>query len=77
MLVQVALISVWIVLHQSRLRDAGRPTGVAIGIACLYALEIVLLILVWLIMSGVPGDSGGEGEAPSCTCSSCCIFCAC
>ena len=32
-LVQVALIWVWIVLHAKRLRDAGRPTGIVIGIA--------------------------------------------
>lgn len=63
-LVQAVLIAAWIVLHQRRLRDAGRPTGITIGIAMVYALEIVLLtVLVWLILSGVPGDSGGEGEA--------------
>ena len=63
-LVQIVLIGAWIVLHQRRLRDAGRPTGITIGIAMVYAIEVVLLtILVWLILSGVPGDSGGEGEA--------------
>jgi hypothetical protein len=51
-LVQAMLIWIWIVLHGSRLRDAGRPTGLALGIACLYALEVVLLVLmVWLILS--------------------------
>jgi hypothetical protein len=51
-LVQAALIWVWIAVHARRLRDAGRPTGIAFGVACVYALEIVLLVLmVWLILS--------------------------
>jgi hypothetical protein len=49
---QAVLIWLWIVLHASRLRDAGRPTGLALGIACVYALEVLLLILlVWTILS--------------------------
>ena len=44
-LVQVALIWLWIVLHTRRLRDAGRPTGIVIGIAMIYVLEVVLLVL--------------------------------
>ena len=51
-LVQLVLIWLWVVLHGSRLRDAGRPTGLVYGVACVYALEIVLLVLlVWLILS--------------------------
>jgi len=51
-LVQVALIWLWIVLHTRRLRDAGRPTGIVIGIAMIYVLEVVLLVLlIWLILS--------------------------
>jgi uncharacterized membrane protein YhaH (DUF805 family) len=60
---QAVLIGVWIVLHQRRLRDAGRPGGTAIGVAMVYALEIVLLtLLVWLMLSAVPGDGGGAGS---------------
>jgi hypothetical protein len=52
LLVQAALIWAWIVLHGNRLRDAGRPIGLAVGIACVYALEVVLLVLlVWLLLS--------------------------
>ena len=36
----------WFALHARRLRDAGRPTGPALGIAILYALAIVLLMLL-------------------------------
>jgi len=44
------VIAVWIVLHRRRLHDAGRPTGVAIGIAMIYALEVVLLtLLIWIV----------------------------
>jgi hypothetical protein len=50
--IQAVLIWTWIVLHANRLRDAGRPTGLAIGIACVYALEVLLLLLlVWTILS--------------------------
>jgi uncharacterized membrane protein YhaH (DUF805 family) len=49
-LVQIALIWVWIVLHMRRLRDAGRPNGLVIGVALIYALEVVLLtLLVWIL----------------------------
>jgi hypothetical protein len=49
-LVQIVLIAVWIVLHRWRLHDAGRPTGIVIGIAMIYALEVVLLtLLIWIV----------------------------
>ena len=76
-LVQIVLIAVWIVLHRRRLRDAGRPTGIAIGIAMVYALEVVLLtLLIWLILSrAAPGDSSAARTTPaSCICSSSSIF---
>ena len=61
-LVQVALIWLWIVLHTRRLRDAGRPTGIVIGIAMIYVLEVVLLVLlIWLIL-GTVGPGGGAGS---------------
>jgi len=43
---QAVLIWVWLALHVTRLRDAGYPPGSAIGIAILYALAIVLLVLL-------------------------------
>jgi uncharacterized membrane protein YhaH (DUF805 family) len=62
-LAQAVLIGVWVMLHARRLRDAGRPSGTAIGVAMVYALEIVLLvILVLLIVSVTPGVSGGAGS---------------
>ena len=56
-LVQIVLIAGWIVLHRRRLHDAGRPTGMAIGIAMIYALEVVLLTLLIWILSAPSGTS--------------------
>jgi uncharacterized membrane protein YhaH (DUF805 family) len=64
-LVQIALIWLWITLHMRRLRDAGRPTGIVIGIAMIYALEVVLLVLlIWLILASA-GPNGGAGSDAS------------
>ncbi|MEA2981178.1 MAG: hypothetical protein QOF09_3001 [Alphaproteobacteria bacterium] len=62
-LVQVVLIWLWIAVHQRRLRDAGRPTGIVIGVALVYALQVVLLtLLIWMLTpnSGA-GDFAGSG----------------
>lgn len=56
-LVQIVLIWLWIVLHRRRLRDAGRPTGIAIGIAMICALDMVLLTLLIWIVSAPSGTS--------------------
>ena len=44
--VQALLIWVWYALHAKRLRDAGRAAGPAAGVALLYVLSLVLLIIV-------------------------------
>jgi uncharacterized membrane protein YhaH (DUF805 family) len=62
--VQAALIWAWIVLHQRRLRDAGRPAGIVVGIAMIYVLEVVLLALVVWMLSSSAGQSGdGDGAS--------------
>jgi uncharacterized membrane protein YhaH (DUF805 family) len=43
---QVLLIWVWYALHAKRLHDGGRRAGAAAGVAVLYALSVVLLIVV-------------------------------
>ena len=59
LLVQTVLIWLWIVLHRRRLRDAGRPSGIAIGIALLYALEVILLaLLIWMLTA--PAEQTGD-----------------
>ena len=63
-LVQGILIWAWIVVHMRRLRDAGKPTGLAIGIALVYAIEVVFaILLVWLIAeSSVPQPEGQDAN---------------
>lgn len=59
LIVQIVLIWLWIVLHRRRLRDAGRPSGIAIGIALLYALEVILLaLLIWMLTA--PAEQTGD-----------------
>ncbi len=63
--VQAVLIWIWVVLHRWRLRDAGRPAGIVIGIALIYVLEVVLLaLIIWAVTSsaGQPGDAGGNAS---------------
>jgi hypothetical protein len=57
-LAQAVLIWLWIVLHRRRLIDAGRPTGIVIGVALIYALQVVLLTLLIWILTSTSGKSG-------------------
>ena len=59
-LAQTALIWVWFVLHAKRLRDAGRGISPAQGMAVIYALALVLLLLV-----GAFFLDGGAAAGPS------------
>jgi hypothetical protein len=59
--VQAALIWLWFVLHAKRLQDAGRGDGLARGIALLYALSIVFLLI--LAMNFFAGSTGLMGNA--------------
>jgi uncharacterized membrane protein YhaH (DUF805 family) len=43
---QVFLIWVWFSLHSKRLHDTGRGNGLAVGVAVLYALSVLLLLIV-------------------------------
>jgi uncharacterized membrane protein YhaH (DUF805 family) len=44
--VQALLVWVWFVLHAKRLHDSGGTAGLAVGVALLYALSILLLLIV-------------------------------
>jgi uncharacterized membrane protein YhaH (DUF805 family) len=57
-LVQIALIWAWYALHARRLKDAGRTSGMAIGVAAIYTLMIVLLILVMAVLTA--GETSSE-----------------
>ena len=43
---QAALIWIWLVLHVRRLRDAGEGPGAAIGIALIYVLSVGLVLML-------------------------------
>src|SRR5580658_11243115 len=43
---QILLLWLWFTLHAKRLHDAGHGSGMAAGVALLYALSIALLIIV-------------------------------
>jgi uncharacterized membrane protein YhaH (DUF805 family) len=65
-LVQAILVWLWYALHARRLSDAGRPVGLAAGIALVYALEVVLLVIVvWIILSSGFERNGGAAEDAS------------
>jgi uncharacterized membrane protein YhaH (DUF805 family) len=46
MAVQLFLVWIWFSLHAKRLHDAGRSSGLAVGIGLLYLLSVVLLLIV-------------------------------
>lgn len=56
---QALLVWAWLVLHVKRLRDGGYPAGPAIGIAILYVLAIVQLLL--LVDPMVGHETGAVG----------------
>jgi len=60
---QAALIWLWFALHASRLRDSGRGIGPAIGIACLYALAVILLMLLVGALDTPAMHRPGSGRA--------------
>jgi uncharacterized membrane protein YhaH (DUF805 family) len=70
-LVQIALIWVWLALHIKRLRDANDGAAGAIGVAIVYALAVALLVLVIGLFTGfsashadrVPGAPASPGDA--------------
>jgi len=59
---QIVLIWIWYVLHAKRLRDAGKPVGLAVAVSILYVLSVALLI----IMAGAfYGALAGQGTDPN------------
>jgi uncharacterized membrane protein YhaH (DUF805 family) len=63
--VQLVLVWIWFSLHARRLHDAGRSSGLAVGIGLLYLLSVVLLLIIadgFLTTSNVPlGDANAAG----------------
>jgi uncharacterized membrane protein YhaH (DUF805 family) len=62
---QAVLIWIWTIVHAKRLRDAGRPIGLAVGASVLYALAVVLLLLVAAAFFAMPDALSGNASANS------------
>jgi uncharacterized membrane protein YhaH (DUF805 family) len=62
---QLGILWSWYVLHRKRLRDAGRSSGLAAGIAILYLLALVLLLMVLSFFSAPDSGSGDTVPASS------------
>jgi hypothetical protein len=63
--VQVVLIWVWYAVHAKRLRDGGRSAGIAAGVALLYTLSVVLLVIVAVSFYGTLSADGHDANAAS------------
>ncbi len=57
---QIVLIWIWYALHAKRLRDAGRPVGLAAAVSLLYVLSVALLVIV---AGAFYGALGGESAS--------------
>jgi uncharacterized membrane protein YhaH (DUF805 family) len=60
--VQIVLIWIWYTLHAKRLRDAGKPVGLAVAASLLYVLAVALLII---IAGAFYGALAGQGTDPN------------
>ena len=59
---QIVLIWIWYALHAKRLRDAGKPVGLAVAASLLYALSVALLVI---IAGAFYGALAGQGTDPN------------
>lgn len=63
-ILHAVLLWVWFVIHVKRLRDAGRATGPAVGIAIVNVLSIIFLLMVISFLTspveGQPGETAGS-----------------
>ena len=64
-LAQAILLWAWLAVHIKRLRDAGHGPAGAIGVALIYALAIVLMLLMvaFLTNPNAPGEPGDDNAA--------------
>lgn len=62
---QVVLVWAWFVLHAKRLHDAGRGSGLAVGVSILYVLSVVLVMFIadsfFNTTDGLMANAGATG----------------
>jgi uncharacterized membrane protein YhaH (DUF805 family) len=63
-LAQAVLIWAWYVLHARRLQDTGGATGLASGVACVYSLTIILVLIIVsaLTANETSGQAAKDGQ---------------
>jgi uncharacterized membrane protein YhaH (DUF805 family) len=59
---QIVLVWIWYALHAKRLRDAGKPVGLAVAVSVLYMLSVALLVI---IAGAFYGALAGQGTDPN------------
>jgi uncharacterized membrane protein YhaH (DUF805 family) len=64
-LAQALLIWVWFAVHAKRLSDAGRSVGLAAGVAVLYTLSALLLVIVAAAFYGPVAGTVPDANAAS------------
>jgi len=62
---QIVLVWIWYALHAKRLRDAGKPVGVAVATCLLYVLSVVLLVIIAGAFYGAPAGQGTDPNTAS------------
>ena len=62
---QIVILWSWYALHAKRLRDAGRSSGLAAGVAIIYLLALVLFLMLLFFLMMPEGASGDTVPASS------------
>jgi hypothetical protein len=62
---QIVLIWIWYSLHAKRLRDAGKPVGLAVATTLLYVLSVALLMIIAGAFLGSLAGQGADANAAS------------
>jgi len=62
---QIVLIWVWYTLHAKRLRDGGKPAGLAAAASVLYALSVALLIILAVAFYAPLAGQGTDANTAS------------
>src|SRR4051812_31071415 len=61
--VEAALIAIWLMLHVRRLNDAGQGPAAAIGIAVVYILLLALLLMLLAFFTNPNAVAASKAEA--------------